>query len=218
MRLRSLKHIVEAVNSLLHPRRITVLGSSALLAQEPDLGERGHALETTLDADLLVEPCDERKAAVAHEAVGEGSLFQKEYGVYADFMRPEILKTLPDGWESRCLLLEGDKSVRCLHPLDVAVVKLMLGRDKDVSLLKSLVKAGVIGLDPLRKAYERTEMNEREMFRAGRILRQLELGCGGEHAASTGVPPSVRESRAGYRIRRRRRGPSGRIPKGRVFG
>jgi len=77
-----LKHLLEIVRSMLHPERIVVLGSSSLLATAPDLGEAGQPLELSLDADLLVEPCDAGQAAVVHEAIGEGSLFQSQYGIY----------------------------------------------------------------------------------------------------------------------------------------
>jgi len=204
MRLRSLKHVIEVVSSLLHPKRITVLGSSALLAHSPELGEPGNVLELSLDADLLVEPCDADKAAITHEAVGENSLFHKEYGVYADLMKPEIVETFPNGWQKRCLFLEGDKSIRCLHPVDIAVIKLVLGREKDVLLLKFMIKKKMITIDVLQKAYQRTEMGERELFKAGRLLRRLELETGNEYQASSGIPPVVREARTSYRSVKKR--------------
>ncbi len=198
MRLRSLKHVIEVVNSLLHPKRITVLGSSALLAHSADLGEPGNALELSLDADLLVEPCDESTAAVAHEAIGEDSLFHKKYGVYVDLMRPEIVETFPNGWQKRCIFLEGNRSVRYLNPVDIALIKLILGREKDVLLLKSLIRKEIVSIAAIRTAYQRTPMNEREMFKAGRLLRRLGLECGGEYEESSERGPVVREVREGY--------------------
>jgi len=127
MRLRSLKQLLDIVKAMARPRQITVLGSSSLLAGNPDLGEKGRPLELSLDADMLVEPCDSGQAAVLHEAIGEGSLFHREYGVYADFMRPDILETFPVGWEKRCVVLGRDRSVRCLNPIDLAIMKLKAG-------------------------------------------------------------------------------------------
>lgn len=188
-----------------HPRRITVLGSSSLLAGSPELGEKGNPLELSFDADLLVDPWDERQAGVLHEAIGEGSLFHREHGVYADVMRPKIVETFPDGWEKRCLFLDGDRSVRCLNPVDLAVIKLQLGREKDRALLKSLITAGIISLSELRKAYQNTAMNEREMFKAGRLLTRLEAECQGGYETSSGTPPVARESRRKYKTARKRR-------------
>jgi hypothetical protein len=165
---------MEVVIALVHPENITVLGSSAFLAHDPDLGEEGKPLELSLDADLLVVPCDDRQAAVLHEAVGEGSLFHREYGVYADFMRSDIVSTLPKGWERRCLPLAGYPSVRCVDPYDLAIVKLVLGRDKDMDLLKVLVKRGTLNLATLRDQYQDTPLDEQAMFQAGRNLQRLE--------------------------------------------
>jgi hypothetical protein len=154
----------------------------------------------------MLDPCDERQAGVLHEAIGEGSLFHREYGVYADFLRPETVETFPDGWEKRCVLLDGDPSVRCLSPIDLAVVKLQIGREKDVALLKSLIKAGIISIKALRKAYQGTAMNERKMFKAGRLLRRLEVECEGGYSTSSDITPVVRESRAKYKsVRKKRR-------------
>ena len=101
MRLPALNHLLGAVQSLARAKRISVLGSSALLASFPELGEPGGPLELSFDADLLVEPCDEQLAAMLHEAVGEGSLFAQRTGYNADILRPEISATLPPGWETQ---------------------------------------------------------------------------------------------------------------------
>ena len=160
------------------PQRIAVLGSSSLLASKPDLGEPGHPLELSFDADLLIDPCDEKQAAVIHEAIGEGSLFHKEYGVYADLMKPDIVETLPQGWQTRCLSLKDHETVQCLNPYDLAIVKLGLGRDKDRVLLKALLQEGILDLTMLREAYQKANMNEAALFKAGRTLHWLESECG----------------------------------------
>lgn len=198
MHIRSLKQLIDIVKAMTRPKQITVLGSSSLLAGNPELGETGRPLELSLDVDLLVDPCDPREVGVLHEAIGQNSLFHKEYGVYADFMMPDIAETLPAGWQKRCVFLDRDKSVRCLHPLDLAMVKLQLGREKDVILLKSLIKEGVVSIPALRKAYQETSMTEKAMFKAGRLLRRLEIECATGYEASS-CPPVVRESKARYK-------------------
>ena len=45
MRLSALKHLLEVTLALSHPERIRILGSSALLAAFPELGEAGQPLE-----------------------------------------------------------------------------------------------------------------------------------------------------------------------------
>ncbi|MFC1452911.1 DUF6036 family nucleotidyltransferase [Verrucomicrobiota bacterium] len=174
MQLRSLRHIIEAVRALVHPKRITVMGSSSLLVHDATLGEPGQPLELSLDADLLLDPTDAGQASVVHEAVGEGSLFHREYGFYADLLRPEIGETLPAGWRQRCVVMAGVERVVCLDPYDLAVAKLALAREKDVALLRALLDRGLIELDRLRERYQETRMDEKRMFRAGRTMAALE--------------------------------------------
>ena len=207
MHIRSLKQLIDIVKAMTRPKKITVLGSSSLLASSPDLGEKGRPLELSLDADFLVEPCDSGQAGILHEAIGEGSLFHKENGVYADFMRPEIVETFPSGWQKRCILLGHDQSVRCLSPIDLALIKLKLGREKDVDLLVSMIKNGIINLTALQKAYQETAMGEKEMFKAGRLLGRLEALCEDGYPTSSDAPPVVRESKTRYKNAKKRRNP-----------
>jgi hypothetical protein len=94
-----------------------------------------------MDADLLIMPCNDGVADVLHEAVGENSLFHREYGVYADILRPTIDETLPFGWRERTIPLPGAPGVLCLEKIDLALVKLALGREKDISLERALYKS-----------------------------------------------------------------------------
>lgn len=173
MHVRSLKHIIEAVQALVHPDQVIVMGSSSLLVHDPSLGEPGQPLELSLDADLRLEPTDEAQAAVLHEAVGEGSLFHREYGVYVDLLRPEIEETFPPGWRERCIVVEGMERVTCLDPYDLAVAKLAVAREKDMVLLRALIARGLIEFEVLQQRYQDTPMTEKLMFRAGRALGQL---------------------------------------------
>jgi len=113
MRLRSLIHLLEAVKALVRPDSLTVLGSSSLLAVDGSLGDEGQPLEISMDADLLIMPCHGGVPDVLHEAIGENSLFHREYGVYADILRPDIDETLPPGWRERTIPLTGVPGVVC---------------------------------------------------------------------------------------------------------
>ena len=173
MRLRSLKHLLDAARGLVHPGQMTVMGSTAMLALDPELGERGQPLELSLDADVLVEPFVEREAAVLHEAIGEGSLFHQEYGVYLDLLRPQIATTLPPGWRPRRRPIDGASDALFLDPYDAALAKLVLGRDKDMALLRALLQSRRLDFAELKTRFGETPLNESELFRAGRNLNLL---------------------------------------------
>jgi hypothetical protein len=175
MRLPALRHLLQAVQSLARPERIRVLGSTALLASFPDLGEPGGPLELTYDADLLVEPCDEPLAAMLHEAVGEGSLFARRTGYHADILRPAILATLPRGWESRLVKMKesGTDSAAALSPEDLAVVKLRAGRPKDLDLCRALLGLNLVTASALRQRLDETPLPEEEIRPVYERLREV---------------------------------------------
>lgn len=163
MRLPALKHLVQAVHALARSDRICVLGSSALLGSFPDLGQPGGPLEVSFDADLLLRPTDEKLAAVIHEAVGEGSLFAQRNGYYADILRPEVVETLPIGWESRLIDLDATVNAVTLAPEDLLIVKLRTGRSKDLELCRHVIQRGLISATTLRARLDATPLDEKEI-------------------------------------------------------
>lgn len=172
MRFPALKHLVESVRALGQCRKVTVLGSASLLASFPELGER-ELLESTYDGDLLLEPINEQIAGYLTEAVGQGSLFRAEHGYHADILHPTIVESLPPGWESRLVAVKGFENVYALDPHDLAAVKVVVGREKDLALVRGLLGLGKISADQLRKRLHAMPLGEKEMFRAGRNLHDL---------------------------------------------
>ena len=175
MRLPALRHLIESTQALSHCERIRVLGSSALLASFPELGDPGQPLEVSFDADLLIEPCDEPMAAMLHEAVGEGSLFAQRTGYHADFLRAEIIETLSPGWSERVVRLQMLGDVAALAPVDLAVVKLRIGRVKDLELCRYLLSARRLGLEAIRERLDATPLSEAEIVRVHQRLRESQV-------------------------------------------
>ena len=173
MRLSALKHLIAAVQGVAASERIRVLGSSALLARFPELGEANGPLEKTFDADLVIEPCDEQLAAVLHEAVGEGSLFAQRTGYHADILRQEILTTLPPGWDSRLVMLDAARDVTALSPEDLMVVKLRAGRPKDLALCRDLVERKLVTTNALRQRLDATPLDEHEIVTVYQRLSEV---------------------------------------------
>jgi hypothetical protein len=172
MRLPALNHLVESVRSLGQSRKVIVLGSASLLASFPELGEK-ELLESTYDGDLLLEPINKEIAGYLVEAVGQGSLFRAEHGYHADILHPTIVESLPPGWDERLVAMEGFENVFALDPYDLAVVKVVVGREKDLTLVRGLLGLGKITADKLRERLHAMPLGEKEMFRAGRNLSNL---------------------------------------------
>jgi hypothetical protein len=173
MRLQSLKHLIEVIVAVARPESIRIIGSSSLLPGHPELGESNCPLEVTTDADFLLEPINEGIAESLQLAVGEDSAFMAKFGYYADILRPTMGETLPAGWESRLHPMVGYTNVFTLDVYDLALVKLMVGREKDLNLLRALFQMGLIQPARLREHYQQCPLGEKEAMTAGRNLTLL---------------------------------------------
>ena len=100
-------------------------------------------------------------------------MFEQNHGYYADILRPAIVETLPPGWESRLHAMPEYPRVFALDPYDLALVKLVLGREKDLELLRGLLRLGIIEAERLRMHYRQAPLAEREAFAASRNLHKL---------------------------------------------
>ena len=179
MRLQSLNHLIEVVRAVARPQRIEILGSASLLPQHPELGAPGGVLERTTDADFLLDPSNEAIAESLQFAAGRDSAFMSQNGYYADILRPAMAETLPAGWETRLHPVSGFDNVFALDPYDLALVKLMVGREKDLNLLRAMLQLKIVEPLRLRQHYQQTPLGEREAAIAGRnlsaVLRELEI-------------------------------------------
>jgi hypothetical protein len=109
-------------------------------------------------------------AAFLAEAIGRESLFHSEKGYHVDILHPTIVESLPPGWEGRLVPMAGFTNVFALDPYDLAATKLVIGREKDIALVRGLLTLGKISLDLLRARLNTMPLGEKEMFRAGRNL------------------------------------------------
>ena len=150
MTLSALQHIIRAVQALAEDRDILVLGSASLLASFPELGNPDSPLAATYDADLCPDPFDELTGTMLDEALGENRAYYLRHGYHADILRDTILETLPGGWRERLVSVPGCTAAHALEPHDLAAVKLLVGRPKDISLLAHLYTAGLVDAEVVR--------------------------------------------------------------------
>ena len=177
MRIHALNHLVESARALGESRKVIVLGSASVLASFPEIGEQG-LLENTHDGDLLLDPISKEIASYLTESLGQGSLFRAQKGYHADILHPTIVESLPPGWEDRLVRMEGFENVFALDPYDLAAIKLVVGREKDLALVRGLLGLGKISLEKLRNRMNSMPLGENEMFRAGRSLAEVAAGSG----------------------------------------
>lgn len=149
MTLSALQHLIRSAQALAEGSEILVLGSASLLASFPELGDPRSPLAATFDADLCPTPFDELTATMLDEALGESRAYYRIHGYHADILRDSVLETLPEGWRSRLVPVPETPAASALDPHDLAAVKLLVGRPKDLALLgdlhsRSLLQAATV--------------------------------------------------------------------------
>jgi hypothetical protein len=174
MTLAALQHLIRAATALAADRNFLVLGSASLLASFPELGQSSSALASTYDADLCPEPFDELTGMMLEEALGENRAYYRRHGYHADVLRDSILETLPLGWRGRLVTVPECPSALALDPHDLAAVKLLVGRPKDLALIRLLHAGGHIDAAEVRSRIDCLEIPVESM---PRLLANFKHTC-----------------------------------------
>lgn len=138
MQRQQLEHIIRAAAGITGAKEFVVIGSQAVLGQFPNSPDE---LLVSIEADLfsLRNPAD---ADLIDGSIGEGSPFHQTFGYYAHGVAEETA-ILPTDWKDRLVPVQnentgGGKGL-CLEVHDLAVSKLIAGREKDLSFVKNLL-------------------------------------------------------------------------------
>ena len=130
------------------------MGSQAILGtyDEDDLPPEATA---SMEADLaFLDDPDRAKADEVDAVIGELSTFQADHGVYAEGIHVETA-ILPEGWRMRLTHWDLQASLparpRFLDPHDLAVSKLVAGREKDTAFVDALLRQGLLKVQTLRE-------------------------------------------------------------------
>lgn len=154
-----LEHIIRASCGNADTDAIVIVGSQALLGSFPDAPER---MLVSMEADVfpLANPED---AILIDGAIGEKSIFHETFGYYAHGVGPETA-ILPTGWRSRLVAVcnENTRGTTgwCLDPGDLAVSKLLAGREKDLDWLQDLLDHRLVSAGIIRQRLEETELEK----------------------------------------------------------
>ncbi|MBM4078328.1 MAG: hypothetical protein FJ278_01430 [Planctomycetes bacterium] len=171
MRRQDLEHIIRAAGGIIQADELVIIGSQAILGSYPHAPPE---LLTSMEADVypLTQP---GKADLIDGSIGEGSLFHMEFGYYAHGIGPETA-FLPARWRERLVPICNENTRRvtglCLHPCDLAVSKLLAGRDQDFRFVQALLRHRLVSEDAIREvARELGEEHERLVNR--RLLERV---------------------------------------------
>lgn len=144
-----LEHIIRAAAGITGAPEFVIVGSQAVLGQFPQAPEE---LLVSVEADVftLRDPAD---SDLIDGSIGEGSPFHHTFGYYAHGVSVETA-LLPEGWRDRLIPIHnentGGGTGLCLEIHDLAVSKLVAGREKDLVFVSSLLRHGLIRMETIR--------------------------------------------------------------------
>lgn len=169
MRKEAFFDLIQRVKDVTGLSEPVIVGSHCIYAVTdfvPDIVAR------SVEADFLLGPFGIELMQKVNQELGITSVFFKQSGYYADGLGLATVVLVP-GWESRLQLLEdkaGQVVARCLDLHDVAVSKMMAGRDKDMIFLSAVLDRSMISIPTLA---ERAALI-RETASEGALLPRLE--------------------------------------------
>lgn len=139
----ALEHILRAAAAIADERDFVVIGSQSVLGQFPQAPD---ALLVSIEVDIYARAAP-AKSDLIDGAIGELSLFHQTFGYYAHGV-DETTATLPAGWSDRLVPLAnantGGATGWCLEVHDLAVSKLVAGRERDLDFVRVLVRERMV--------------------------------------------------------------------------
>jgi hypothetical protein len=157
MKRPQLEHLLRAASGITGADRFVIIGSQSILGQFPDppaellvsIEADLFSLRTTQDADLI------------DGSIGEGSPFHQTFGYYAHGVGEETA-VLPAGWKDRLIPFQtpstGGATGLCLEVHDLAISKLVAGREKDLRFIRALIQHHLADPGVLRQRLTQTAL------------------------------------------------------------
>lgn len=146
MRKSNLFELIAAIKSLAPDETPIIVGSQAvhLVTEFPP-----EIVRQSIECDFLIIGGKSEIRAAINKNLGVFSRFQIEHGFYADALGLATV-VLPTGWQNRLQSIEdenGNVIAKVAEIHDVAVSKLIAGREKDFLFLKDLLLSDVISME-----------------------------------------------------------------------
>jgi hypothetical protein len=168
-----LEHIIRAAVAITGADKFVIVGSQALLGQFPNAPLE---LTCSIEVDIfsLRTPAD---AELIDGSIGEASPFHQTFGYYAHGVGEETA-VLPAGWQQRLVPVHnantGGGTGLCLEIHDLAVSKLVAGREKDLAFVGALLRNRMADTTTIRQRLDQTKLTPDQL--ALNLTRLQRLG------------------------------------------
>lgn len=160
-----LEHVIRAAGAIARSGELVTIGSQAILGSHPEAPAELRASQgvDTYPAD------DPEKADLIDGSIGELSPFHAQFGYYAHGVGPETAR-LPRDWRSRVVVVANQNTGGvvglCLSPEDLAVSKLLAGREKDRGFVRAMVAHGIVSPEAVAALDEELGSGDRDRLEA----------------------------------------------------
>ncbi len=149
MNREQLEHVIRAAAGNADAADIVIIGSQSILGSCPNAPAE---LTRSMEADVFPKE-KPINAILIDGAIGERSLFHETFGYYAHGVA-EDTAVLPEGWKDRLVPIHNENTRGatgwCLEPHDLAVSKLVAGREKDLEFVNAMLRHGLARAEILR--------------------------------------------------------------------
>ena len=173
MNRQQLEHVLRAAAAITGADRFVVIGSQAILGPHPDAPRE---LVESMEVDLfsLRSPED---ADLIDGSIGELSPFHRSFGYWAHGVGIETA-VLPEGWQGRLIPIQNNQTNGavglCLEENDLAVSKLVAGREKDLTFVAALLLHGFAKAPVMQERLAHTAIDaERRAIATQRLARLI---------------------------------------------
>ena len=177
MHRQQLEHIIRAAAGITGASEFVIIGSQAVLGQFPEAPDE---LLVSIEADVfsLRDPAD---SDLIDGSIGEGSPFHQTFGYYAHGVSQETA-VLPTGWRERLVPVRnqntGGGTGLCLEIHDLAVSKLVVGREKDVDFIGGLLRHRLVQVPIVHERLAKTALTPERLQECRARLVRLENAAG----------------------------------------
>lgn len=172
MRRADLEHIIRAAAAITGEYEWIIIGSQSILGAIPDApADVLYSREADIYPLKNIELGD-----LIDGTMGEQSPFDTHFGYYAQGVGPETA-TLPTGWERRLSKIQNAntdfKIGYCLDPHDLAISKLVAGREKDFLFVSTLVQHQLLSVGTLHRRLAQTVLPETRLTQVSAWLTHI---------------------------------------------
>lgn len=173
-----LEHVIRAAAGITGEREFVVIGSQAILASFPEAPE---TLLVSNEADIF-HLTDAEVTDMIDGTIGELSSFHLTFSYYAHGVS-EDAAVLPAGWKQRLVPVSNENTKGaigwCLEPHDLAISKLVAGREKDLEYVQVLLRHRLVNPDILQERLAQTVISQEiAPLAAARLQRLVQMTPG----------------------------------------